>query len=107
MAEVGVLQPESLQPVPPSAAAIRDWVIARLSSELGVDPAEIRLDEPLIDVGLYSMDFVGLVVDLETWLGCRFKDNPLIDYPTLNALSGFLADQLARGRTVIDPAIRD
>jgi hypothetical protein len=50
---------------------------------------------------------VGLVADLERHSGLRFRDNPLIDYPTLNALSQYLADQLARGRTEIDPTIKD
>jgi acyl carrier protein len=90
-----------------SAAEIRRWIVERLSTLLNMDPAEIRTDEPLIDVGLDSMDFVGLVVDLENWLGCRFKDNPLIDYPTADALSEYLAGQLARGRTAIDPTVPD
>jgi acyl carrier protein len=81
--------------------------VERLSAELQLDKAEIRTDEPLIDVGLDSMDFVGLVVDLENWLGCRFKDNPLIDYPTADSLAEYLADQLARGRTAIDPTVND
>jgi acyl carrier protein len=87
---------------PPTAGEIREWIVSRLSEKLRVSPEEIRLDEPLIDQGLDSMEFVALVGELERWLGCRFKDNPLIDYPTLNTLSEFLADQLARGRTVID-----
>ena len=53
------------------------------------------------------MEFVGMVAELETRLGCRFKDNPLIDYPTLDSLAEYLADQLARGRTEIDPTIKD
>jgi acyl carrier protein len=98
---------ESHAGAPPSANVIRDWIINRLSAELELPEADIPRDEPLINVGLDSMDFVGLVVDLENWLGCRFRDNPLIDYPTANALSEYLADQLARGRTEIDPSVRD
>jgi acyl carrier protein len=90
-----------------SADEIRRWIVERLSAELGIDRADIRADEPLIDAGLDSMDFVGLVVDLENWLGCRFKDNPLIDYPSADALAEYLAGQLARGRTTIDPTVRD
>ena len=92
---------------PKSAAEIQDWIVGRLSAAMEVDPAEIRLDEPLVDVGLDSMQFVVLVGDLEQWLGVRFLDNPLIDYPTANALSEYLAEQLARGKTEIDPTERE
>lgn len=91
------------EPRTPTAAEIREWIVGRLSAATEMDPAEIRLDEPLVDIGLDSMQFVVLVGDLEQWLGCRFADNPLIDYPTINALSEYLADQLARGKAVIDP----
>ena len=92
---------------PNSAREIRDWVVTRLSAAMEIDPAEIRLDEPLVDLGLDSMQFVVLVGDLEQRLGVRFLDNPLIDYPTANALSEYLADQIARGKIEIDPAERD
>ena len=72
-----------------------------------LNPGEIRPDEPLVDLGLDSMQFVVLVGDLEQWLGVRFLDNPLIDYPTANALSEYLANQLARGKREIDPTQRD
>lgn len=90
-----------------SAAEIRDWIVNRLSAAMEIDPGEIRLDEPLVDLGLDSMQFVVLVGDLEQWLGVRFLDNPLIDYPTANALSEYLAEQLARGKTEIDPTEPD
>lgn len=87
-----------------SAAEIQDWIVARVAPRLQVAPSEIRLDEPLIDVGLDSMEFVALVGELEQWLGCRFRDNPLIDYPTIASLSEFLAAELAAGRTTIMPS---
>ncbi|MDQ3332433.1 MAG: acyl carrier protein [Planctomycetota bacterium] len=54
-------------------------------------------------MGLDSMQFVVLVGEMEQWLGCRFTDNPLIDYPTIDTLADFLANQLAQGKTLIDP----
>jgi hypothetical protein len=49
------------------------------------------------------MEFVALVGELEHWLGCRFRDNPLIDYPTIASLSEFLAAELAAGHSNILP----
>jgi acyl carrier protein len=95
----------SPSPRPPAAAEIQDWIVQRLSTEFQVSPAEIRPDLPLIDLGLDSMQFVALWGDLERWLGCRFKDNPLIDHPTAEALSRFLADQLAHGTVQIEASV--
>ncbi|HVJ84267.1 MAG TPA: acyl carrier protein [Caulifigura sp.] len=90
-------------PVVRSAGEIREWLVSHIAARLQVDPSQIALDEPLIDVGLDSMEFVAMVGELEQWLGCRFRDNPLIDYPTIDALSEFLAGEVAEGRRVISP----
>ena len=88
----------------PSAAEIRLWLVTRLCEIQQVEPAELRLDQPLVRMGLDSMQSVVLIGELEQWLGCRFTGNPLIKYPTIDALSVFLADQLAAGKRLIDPA---
>jgi hypothetical protein len=38
---------------------------------------------------------------MEHWLDCRFRDYPLVEYPTIPQLSAFLAGELAAGRRVI------
>ena len=86
-----------------SASEIRTWLVNHIAARLQVDPAQVALDQPLIDVGLDSMEFVAMVGELEQWLGCRFRDNPLIDYPTIETLSVFLAGEIAAGRRVISP----
>jgi acyl carrier protein len=88
---------------PRTAAEIRAWLVEKLSQAARIDPSEVRADEPLVGMGLDSMRFVVLVGELEDWLGVRFADNPLFDHPTIDALSAFLADRLARGETLIDP----
>ena len=98
--------PPAQSPQPRSEAEIRDWLIAKLSAAAQLDPSEIQGDAPLIGLGLDSMQFVVLVGELEDWLGCRFTDNPLMDYPTIDALAPFLADRIARGQTSIDPTER-
>ncbi|OAI54296.1 hypothetical protein AYO47_03090 [Planctomyces sp. SCGC AG-212-M04] len=98
---------ESLSPptsgTPRTATEIRDWLVTKIAARLNVAPEEVNLDEPLIDVGLDSMEFVAMIGELEHWLGCRFRDNPLIDYPTISTLSEFLGGELAAGRTDILP----
>lgn len=90
-------------PAPRTAPEIRTWLVEKLSQAARTDPSEVRTDEPLIAMGLDSMQFVVLVGELEDWLGVRFADNPLFDHPTIDALAAFLADRLARGETLIDP----
>lgn len=96
----------SQDPPPPSADAIREWLTRHLAERLHVAAGEIDPRAPLAGMNLDSMQFVVLVGELEDHLGCRFQDNPLIDYPTIESLSAFLAEELARGRTVINPIPR-
>lgn len=89
-------------PQPRTESEIRQWIVDKLAARLHMAPSEIHLDEPLVAMGVDSMQFVVIVGELEEWLGCRFADNPLIDYPSINALAGFLAGQIAKSKTVID-----
>jgi len=95
--------PASAPPTPRSSSEIREWLVDKIAARLQAGPEEVSLEEPLVDIGLDSMEFVAMVGELEHWLGCRFRDNPLIDYPTISALSDFLADELVAGRTSILP----
>ena len=90
--------------VPPirSEEEIRQWIIAKVAGRLRVEPSEIPLDESLAGIGLGSMKFVVIVGEMEEWLGCRFANNPLDHYPTVNALSQYVHSQLQAGKTVID-----
>jgi acyl carrier protein len=84
-----------------SAREIQEWIVAHVATKLQTAPARIRLDEPLMDIGLDSMEFVALIGELEQWLDCRFRENPLSEYPTIPALSAFLSEELAAGRRII------
>ena len=78
-------------------------MVDKLATRLKIPPSQIHLDEPLIAMGVDSMQVVVIVGELEEWTGCRFAGNPLIDYPSINLLAGFLASQLSKGKAVIDP----
>ena len=90
-------------PIQRTEEEIRQWIVGKLCGPLRLDRNELDLDRPIVAHGVDSMQFVALVGELEDWLGCRFTDNPLIDYPTVNALSRFLAEQVRLGKTRIDP----
>jgi acyl carrier protein len=97
----------AVAPQPRTEAEIRQWIVAKLSDRLAVAADDIPLDAPLVSLGVDSMQFVVLVGELEDWLGCRFASNPLVDYPTVAALSQFLERQLTAGTAVIDPTRDD
>jgi acyl carrier protein len=76
-----------------SAQEIREWIIQRLSRLTELDPAELDVQEPILRYGLDSVNLVVLAADLEEWLGFRFRENPLNDHRTIEALAQYLAEQ--------------
>lgn len=82
-----------------SVQEIQDWLVGRISSLTGLAPDAIDVDEPYYRHGLDSVTMVLIFTDLETWLGCRFHENPLPEHPTIASLAHFLA----RGQTLSEP----
>jgi len=82
--------------VTPSAQEIEDWIAARVGALTGAAREEIDVRAPLTRHGLDSIAVVALASDLEKWLGYRFRANPLEDHPTIEALSRFLAQEVAK-----------
>jgi len=74
----------------PSAQEIQDWLVNRISNLTGLAPEAIDVNEPYYRHGLDSVTMVLILTDLETWLGRRFRENPLPEYPTIASLAHFL-----------------
>lgn len=86
------------QPVPvdkPVAFASRSELEQRLGQELArrlnVPAASLDLGQPFAQYGLQSVDMVGIVGDLEQWLGRTLPATLLWEYPTVEALADFLS----------------
>ena len=80
-----------------SAQEIQEWIIGRVSSLTSIPSAEIDPRESVLRYGLDSVAVIALVADLETWLGYRFRENPLEAHPTIASLAQFLAEQVSHG----------
>jgi 8-amino-7-oxononanoate synthase len=80
-----------------SAEEIQTWIQNRVGTLLDIPGGEIDVRAPFTRHGLDSVMLITLATDLENWLGYRFHANPLDIYPTIEALSRFLADESARG----------
>ncbi len=78
-----------------SAEEIQTWLKDRVGELTGLAPGEIKEDEPLLRLGLDSVGVVTLASDLEKWTGYRFRENPLEQYPTIQALADYLAAEMA------------
>jgi acyl carrier protein len=80
-----------------SAQEIQDRIVAQVSGLTGLAPEEINVREPYRRYGLDSVALVTIVADLETWLGYRFRENPLEEHPTIASLAEYLAEQAPGG----------
>lgn len=72
-----------------SSAEIEQWLIRQLAEELRIPREKIKVDQPILAIGIDSMQIVVVVAKLEDWLGIRFSSNPLDDHSTIRALSQF------------------
>lgn len=77
---------------PAGAADIRAWLVVQLSERLGVAPSEIDTQQPFASYGLSSTEAVVLSGELEDWLGRRLLPTLVWEYPTIEALAGYLAE---------------
>lgn len=79
-----------------SAKEIQAWIVDRISALADIAPEQVDVRAPWTRHGLDSVATVSLAVDLEKWLGYRFRENPLEAHPTIETLAEFLADEVKR-----------
>ena len=75
-----------------TADVIQDWLIDRVASSLQIEPGEMDVSQPFASFGLGSVQSVGLSGELADWLERPLPATLLYEYPTIAALSRFLAD---------------
>ncbi|MBE9170246.1 acyl carrier protein [Pleurocapsales cyanobacterium LEGE 06147] len=77
----------------PIEAEIQEWIISYLAQMLEVSPDEINVTTAFDRYGLDSSAAVGLTGDLEDWLGIELEPTLMYDYPTIETLTEYLAEQ--------------
>jgi acyl carrier protein len=70
---------------------IQSWLISHIAKLLDVAPATIDIRETFSNYGFSSLDVVSLSGDLEDLLGRRLSPTLAYDYPSILALSDYLA----------------
>ena len=73
---------------------IQDWLIEKIANMEQLDPASIDVQEPLANYGLSSMAALTLSGDIETWLNCELEPTLVWDYPSVEQLSRYLAQEV-------------
>ncbi|WP_414544478.1 acyl-CoA-binding protein [Nostoc sp. CCY0012] len=86
---IGTVNQERLK-----AADIQAWLIAYLSELLEMQPNEIELKIPFQRYGLSSAEGTVLIGDLEAWVGYQLVPTLVYEYPTIEALSEHIAEEL-------------
>ncbi|HHP7232253.1 MAG TPA: phosphopantetheine-binding protein [Xenococcaceae cyanobacterium] len=82
-----------------SAEAIKNWLVSNLAEQLGIEPAEIDVQENIADYGLDSAQAMLMVSRAEKQFGFELSPRLLWYYPTIQSLSERLAEELAESET--------
>ena len=75
-------------------AAVRDWFERWMVVRAGVPSTDIDSSKPLIEYGLDSMMAVEMSGEIEAWSGIPLSPMAAWDYPTIDALAGFVTAQV-------------
>jgi acyl carrier protein len=78
-----------------AAEAIEAWMVLRLSDELKLDPSELDTSLPIVSYGLDSIVAFTLTGELSDWLMRDIPYTLFWEYPTVEALAGYLAGEVA------------
>jgi len=94
------------------AEAIRSWLITRIASMLEMDSASIDPRQPFTYYGLGSVQAVSLTGDLEVFLNRKLAPTLAWDYPTIELLANYLANDsqpvkaISSSSTLTQPSTR-
>jgi amino acid adenylation domain-containing protein/thioester reductase-like protein len=82
-----------------SSTTIQSFLLTRIASMLEMDASAIDPRQPFTYYGLGSVQAVSLTGDLETFLNRKLSPTLAWDYPTIELLSNFLADDSQPAKT--------
>jgi acyl carrier protein len=74
-----------------SEQEIQEWMVAKLSTLLGMKAVDINVNTAITRYGVDSVRLVEVAADLEKWLGRKVDDAVLQDHPDIQSLAKHLA----------------
>ena len=84
---------ESVQNNTLNIAEIQAWFASYLVEMLEIEPDEVDITIPFNCYGLDSSAALAMTGDLEEWLGYELDPTLIYDYPTIEALAGYLSEE--------------
>jgi acyl carrier protein len=69
-------------------------MVSHLAGVLEIDADKIDVRKPFKQFGLGSIEGVGMVADLEDWLGISMDASLIWDYPTIASFAEYLANEV-------------
>ncbi|GJD22784.1 phosphopantetheine-binding [Rivularia sp. IAM M-261] len=84
---------KALQKKPLTKNEMQGWLISYLVELLEIEPSEVDVTISFNRYGLDSSTAIGLIGDLEQWLGYELDPTLMYDYPTIEALSEYLSQE--------------
>ena len=91
-----------VKPIRRSAEEVERWLAEELSAKLKILPSDFDVRQPFTNYGLDSVQMVGLIGDLETYLGRSLQPTLAWDYPTTETLAKFLATDSDEGAQEVE-----
>lgn len=79
-----------------SANEIQEWLIEKVSENLEISADEIDVRKPFTALGMGSAEASILMGELEEFSGQRLSVTLLWDYPSIEALSAYIAEQSSK-----------
>lgn len=79
---------------PHDKAEIIEFLLDKISKQTRLARTEIDPHVPLASYGVDSVYAISLCADLEDWLGISVEPTIAWDYPTIDKIAGFLAEQV-------------
>jgi acyl carrier protein len=73
-------------------AVVREWLIAKLARVVGIPMSDVDPALNFVEYGLDSMQAIRLSGDLERWMGFELPPILLYDYPSIDTLARYLAE---------------
>jgi amino acid adenylation domain-containing protein len=87
------IEPSKVQP----GSLLRDdivaWLSSRVAGQLGIRSEEVDTRQPFASFGIGSLQAIRVAADLEEWLGRKLNPTLVYDYPTIDSLAQFLAEE--------------
>lgn len=89
-----LVEPNNTKEIP-SITEIQDWLVVHMAEMVDISPDEVDVTMLFAEYGLDSAMTVGMIGELEIWLGCSLDPTLVYDYSSTELLSQHIGSVLA------------